>query len=150
MLFDSRGRVHLVDFDTAVSLDDPERTDLPHRPVTAYMAPELTDGGSADERADLYSLGATIYRRCARGDRPSPGSSEEILAARRTGPPPPLERDDLPEALRDLVSALLAPDRDQRPANAAEVVDRLEDLRAARAARNGRTAPGGQPVAAST
>ena len=123
----SWGTVHLVDFDTAVSLDDREMSDLSHRPVIDYMAPELTDGGSADERADLYSLGATIYEMC-QGRPPFTGTRAEILAARRTSPPP-LERDDLPGALKDLVSCLLAPERDQRPASAAEVVKRLEDLR---------------------
>ena len=61
VLFDEWGAVHLVDFDTAVSLDDPDVSDLLHRPMIDYMAPELAEGRSADKRADLYSLGATIY-----------------------------------------------------------------------------------------
>jgi serine/threonine protein kinase len=130
VLFDERGTVHLVDFDTAVSLDERNMSDLSHRPVIDYMAPELTEGESGDERADLYSLGATIYEMCA-GRPPFTGTRAEILAARRAGPPPSLERDDLPEELRDLVIGLLAPDRDQRPASAAEVVERLARLRAA-------------------
>jgi serine/threonine protein kinase len=130
VLFDERGTVHLVDFDTAVSLDERNMVDLSHRPVIDYMAPELTEGESADERADLYSLGATIYEMCA-GHPPFSGTRAEILAARQAGPPPSLERDDLPEELRDLVMSLLAPDRDQRPTSAAEVVERLECLRAA-------------------
>ena len=86
VLFDEWDTVHLVDFDTAVSLDDRDMSDLSHRPVIDYMAPELTDGGSADERADLYSLGATIYEMC-RGRPPFTGTRAEILAARRAGPP---------------------------------------------------------------
>jgi serine/threonine protein kinase len=57
VLFDERGTVHLVDFDTAVSLDDAEMSDLSQRPVIDHMAPKLADGASTDERADLYSLG---------------------------------------------------------------------------------------------
>ena len=68
VLFDERDTVHLVDFDTAVSLDESDMSDLSHRPVIDYMAPELAEGESADERADLYSLGATIYEMC--GGRP--------------------------------------------------------------------------------
>ena len=86
VLFDERGAVHLVDFDTAVSLDDREMSDLSHRPAIDHMAPELTDGASADERADLYSLGATIYEMC-QGHPPFTGSRTETLAARRTGRP---------------------------------------------------------------
>jgi len=132
VLFDEWGTVHLVDFDTAVSVDDQDMSDLSHRPVIDYMAPELANGGSADERADLYSLGATIYEMC-QGSPPFAGTREEILAARRAGPPLALERDDLPEGLVGLVFSLLAPDRDRRPTSTTEVVERLELLRAARA-----------------
>jgi serine/threonine protein kinase len=130
VLLDEWGTVHLVDFDTAVSLDDHAMSGLSHRPQIEYMAPELTDGGSADERADLYSLGATIYEMAC-GHPPFTGIRQEILAARRTGPPPPLDRDDLPEALPALVFRLLAPEPEHRPVSATEVAEFLEDLRAA-------------------
>lgn len=130
VLFDEWGTVHLVDFDTAVSLDDQVVSDLSHRPGIAHMAPELAGGHGADVRADLYSLGATIYEMC-QGHPPFTGTRTEILTAHRTSPPPPLERDDLPEALNELVLCLLAPEPDQRPADAAEVLKQLEDLRAA-------------------
>ena len=133
VLFDEWGTIHLVDFDTAVSLDDRDVSDLSHRPVVDYMASELAEGGSADERADLYSLGVTIYEMC-HGHLPFAGTREEILAARRAGPPPSLERDDLPEALQDLIFCLLAPEREQRPGSAAEVIERLESLRTAQVA----------------
>jgi serine/threonine protein kinase len=130
--FDELGTVHLVDFDTAVPLDQPDVSHLSDRTAVAYMAPELTDSGKADERADLYSLGATIYQMAA-GRPPFSGSRQEILAARRAGPPSPVEREDLPQALRDLVFCLLSVDREQRPASAAEVLKRLEGICTARA-----------------
>ena len=140
VLFDEWGTVHLVDFDTAVSLDDREMSDLSHRSVIDYMAPELTDGRGADERADLYSLGATIYAMC-HGRPPFSGTRAEVLATRRTSLPPSLERDDFPEELRELVFCLLAPGREQRPTSVAEVVERLERLRAARTVREPAAAP---------
>jgi serine/threonine protein kinase len=130
--FDELETVHLVDFDTAVPLDQPDVSHLSDRPAVVYTAPEQTDSGSADERADLYSLGATIYEMTA-GCPPFAGSREEILAARRAGPPSPLGREDLPEALRDLVFCLLSADREQRPASAAEVLKQLEGIRTTRA-----------------
>jgi serine/threonine protein kinase len=142
VLFDEWGTVHLVDFDTAVWLDDPEMSDLSHRPVIDHMAPELTDGGSADERADLYSLGATIYEMC-QGRPPFTGTRAEILAARRASSPSPLERDDLPGAFKDLVLCLLTPEGDQRPASAAEVVKPRESSRGLGRAGVGRR--GGPP-----
>jgi serine/threonine protein kinase len=130
-LFDEWATVHLVDFDTAVSLDDREMSDLSDRTMIDYTAPELAEGRDADERADLYSLGATIYAM-ASGGPPFAGTREEIVAARHAGPPPPLDRDDLPGSLRDLIADLLKASREQRPASAAEVVQRLEGIRSGR------------------
>ena len=132
ILFDERGTVHLVDFDTAVPLDHPDVTHFGDRLAVAYMAPELTDDGEADQRADLYSLGATMFEMAA-GRPPFAGRREEILTVRRAAPPPPVEREDLPEALCDLIFCLLSADRGQRPASAAEVLGRLEAIRTARA-----------------
>jgi serine/threonine protein kinase len=140
VLFDEWGTVHLVDFDTAVSLDDCNMGDLSHRPVIDYMAPELTDGGGADERADLYSLGATIYEMCTKRP-PFIGTRTEVLAARRTGSPPSPERDDLPKALRELVLSLLAPEREQRPTSAAEVIERLKSVPMAQPVQEPAAAP---------
>src|SRR5580693_383940 len=88
--FDKWHKVHLVDFDTALSLDDTSQIDLSHRPVIGYMAPELLEKARADERADLYSLGATIYEMC-QGYPPFGGASTEIHAAHHTTPLPLLD-----------------------------------------------------------
>ena len=132
VLFDEWSTVRLVDFDTACSLDESEMSDISSRPVIAYMAPEELDGGRVDERADLYSLGATIYEMCS-GRPPYAGDRAEILDAQRSGGPSPLEREDLPEGLRELTYALLAAEPDQRPTSAADVVRSLQHLHAARA-----------------
>ena len=114
VLFDEWGTIHLVDFDTAVSLDDHQVSDLSHRAVINYTAPELMDGVVVDERADLYSLGATIYEMAA-GHPPFGGTREEVLAARRAGLAPSVGRDGIPDGLRYLVFSLLAPEPQQRP-----------------------------------
>jgi len=132
VLFDEWGTIHLVDFDTAVSLDDHQVSDLSHRAVLNYTAPELIDGAVADERADLYSLGATIYEMAA-GHPPFGGTREEVLAARRAGLAPSVGRDGIPDGLRYLVFSLLAPEPEQRPSSALDVAGRLESLRAANA-----------------
>jgi serine/threonine-protein kinase len=121
VLFDERGNIHLVDFDIAVSLDDPEHSAIPRRAVRDYMAPEAISGDRLDERADLFSLGATIHAMCC-GGPPSGGHGEGILA----------ERDDISDGLRELVGRLLAADPEHRPASAHEVVERLHELRDAR------------------
>jgi serine/threonine protein kinase len=132
VLFDEWGTIHLVDFDTAVSLDDQYVNDLSHRAVINYTAPELLDGMVVDERADLYSLGATIYDMVA-GHPPFSGSHEEVLAARQAGLAPSIRKDGIPEGLLHLMVGLLAPEPEQRPASALDVAGRLESLRAANA-----------------
>lgn len=127
--FDEFDRVRLVDFDTTVPLGQPDTGDLTDRLKVEYMAPEVAYGHSTDERADLYSAGATMYEMIA-GHPPFTGSKEQIAAARHAGPPSPLERGDLPESLHDLIFSLLAIDPEQRPASAAEVVKRLDGIRA--------------------
>jgi serine/threonine protein kinase len=130
--FDQWRKIRLVDFDTAVPLDDTSEVDISHRTVTSYMAPELLEGGRVDERADLYSLGVTIYEMCQ--GYPSGGPLPEVHAARRQTPPPPLDRDDLPQALEHLVFSLLAPQPEHRSASAAEVLEHLELIRAGKPA----------------
>ena len=132
VLFDEWGTIHLVDFDTAVSLDDHCVSDLSHRAVINYTAPELISGTVADERADLYSLGATIYEMAA-GHPPFGSTREEVLAGQRAGLVPSLSRDGIPDGLRYLMFCLLAPEPEQRPTSALDVAGRLESLRAAHA-----------------
>lgn len=132
VLFDEWDTVHLVDFDTAVLLGDPHVNGLAGRPVIDYMAPELLAGGLTDEHADLYSLGACMHEMIT-GHPPLTGTREEIMTAHRNGSRPRLDQDDVTDSLRDLVNSLLAPEREKRPASAAEVATCLERIEASRA-----------------
>ena len=132
VLLDEWGAVHLVDFDTATLLDDPDTSALSRRSVIEHLAPELVAGEVAGQQADLYSLGATIYELCC-GRPPYTGSREDILSAQRAGPPPVMNRDDLQGGFHRLVADLIATEPEQRPLSAREVVVRLERLRMARA-----------------
>jgi serine/threonine protein kinase len=131
ILFDEWGTLHLVDFDTATKIGDRHLSHMSQQSVINYMAPELV-AGTADERSDLYSLGATVYEMVA-GSRAFAGNREEVLIARQAGRPPSLSRDGLPEGLRNLISCLLAPNPDHRPRQADEVAGCLEQLRATHA-----------------
>jgi serine/threonine protein kinase len=123
ILFDAWGAPHLVDFDTAISLDDPDAPAISDGRSTDHMAPEVAAGESADERADLYSLGTTIRAMCD-GDA---GRASGKTTRSQSGQPG-LRRSDIPEGLTTLLSELLAPRREDRPASALEVVQRLGDI----------------------
>ena len=86
----------------------------------AYTAPEATGHSGADRRADLYSLGATLFHVLA--ERPLyPGlEGLELMEAHRSMSPDRLRdiRSDIPPWLDELVHSLLKSDPDERPTSA--------------------------------
>jgi len=95
-----------------------------------YMAPEQAAGDpDIDGRADIYSLGITIYEMLA-GKAPFANlNPRAMLTARLTLPPPPLStiRKDVPMGLEKLIAKCLAIDPADRPQSAAALVEALED-----------------------
>jgi eukaryotic-like serine/threonine-protein kinase len=69
----------------------------------AYMAPEQARGERVDERADVYAIGAILYRALAGCTPYRATTSGELIEAVRRGPPPPLA-ELVPAAPRDLVA----------------------------------------------
>ncbi|MBI3206155.1 MAG: serine/threonine protein kinase [Myxococcales bacterium] len=85
----------------------------------SYMAPEQVRGESdIDARADVWSLGAVVYRLLS-GRPPVVGKSYGEIFRRMSEPIPPLAalRADLPSSLAPVVEFALAHDREARPAN---------------------------------
>ncbi|WNG19635.1 WD40 repeat domain-containing serine/threonine-protein kinase [Cystobacter fuscus] len=94
----------------------------------AYMPPEQAIGLPADERADVYSLGAILYHLLA-GTRPyTDASSGKVIQAVLTGPPVPLaeRQEGIPEDLLTLVGKAMARQPAERYPTARELA---EDLR---------------------
>ncbi|MCB1056777.1 MAG: protein kinase, partial [Acidobacteria bacterium] len=94
------------------------------------MSPEQAGGQPVDHRSDLFALGSLLYEMLA-GCAPFGGDNWLDTLRRVTSvEPEPLAllRPELPDALLELVTALLAKDPARRPANARVVADVLEDL----------------------
>jgi eukaryotic-like serine/threonine-protein kinase len=93
-----------------------------------YLAPETVRDGTADERTDLYGLGAVLYLALS-GQPPHqgrPGEPADAVTLRVLGGDvPPLDRPDLPRGLAHLVSSLLDGNPDARPIDAVLVATRL-------------------------
>ncbi|MFI5608553.1 AAA family ATPase [Amycolatopsis sp. NPDC051903] len=130
----------LVDFALARSLPDAhlaERSEIVG--TLAYLAPEQTGrtGRSVDQRADLYSLGATLYE-LATGAPPF-GSGDPLRLTHdhlAQVPVPPDELNPaLPAPLPGIISRLLEKEPDNRYQTADGVVHDLARLRDARAGR---------------
>jgi len=115
------GQAVLADFGIAAALAGPghvtgerlTRTGISIGTV-GYMAPEQSVGSSdVDSRADIYSLGVVAYEMLA-GIAPFTGTStQSILAAHLTKPPPRIDRLDVPIPVSRAIDKALQKD----PAN---------------------------------
>jgi serine/threonine protein kinase len=97
-----------------------------------YAAPEQADAHSVDIRADIYSLGCTLFKLLT-GKAPystAPPSVFHKLKAHAEMPAPSLagHRQDAPTELVGVLSRLLAKDREQRPATPLAVAQELAPL----------------------
>jgi serine/threonine protein kinase len=91
------------------------------------IAPEqIADAHAADIRADIYSLGCTLYHLLA-GQPPFPGSVLEKLHGHAAQQPRPLTdlRPDLPAGLAAVLDRMLAKDPARRYQTPADVADAL-------------------------
>jgi eukaryotic-like serine/threonine-protein kinase len=125
------GVVKIVDFGLAKLPHDVGLTNTGGVVGTVpYMSPEQLRGDSLDGRTDIWSWGVTFYEMLA-GDRPFESKTEAtIMRAIMDLEAPSLRarRPDLPAAIDQLVSQTLRKKREERPANAGELLDALRAL----------------------
>ena len=119
-------RCKILDFGLARSVDTDDAQITASGVILgtpAYMAPEQARGEKVDARADLFSLGVTLYRM-ATGQLPFRGDTPMSVAiAVVTDVPQPVRElaPGLAPALIDLIDRLMCKNRDGRPSSAAEV-----------------------------
>jgi hypothetical protein len=100
-----------------------------------YIAPEqAANAHSADIRADIYSLGCTLFTLLAGRAPFGEGSVLEKIKAHQTAAPPDITavRPDVPAPLAAILGKMLAKDPAERYQTPAEVAAALANLRAAR------------------
>lgn len=136
IMLDESGQVKVLDFGLALL----DRWDGVSSELTTvgqflgtldYMAPEQAEkSGAVDYRADLYSLGATLFKLlCGRAPlaaAPNLSPIEKLrLLAHHHPPRVQTLRSDLPDGFAKVIDALLATDPKLRPASAAHVAESL-------------------------
>jgi serine/threonine protein kinase len=123
------GRVWLTDFGLARAVDDASLTQSGVIAGTPqYMAPEQAQGHAVDHRADLFSLGSTLYAMCTAH---APFRAESAMAVLRRvcdDQPRPLRslNPDVPVWLAAIISKLHAKKPAERFQTAAEVAELFE------------------------
>lgn len=122
------GRVLVTDFGIALTAEGSSLTASGMMVGTpAYLSPEQVTGAVADHRADLYALGVMGYEMLT-GQPPFTGPTPTaVLMKRLSSKPTPVEklRNDVPQAVRDVVEGCLAQDPDERFQSGAEIVRAL-------------------------
>jgi serine/threonine protein kinase len=125
----SNGQLKICDFGIARFTDATMTGSVIGTP--GYMAPEQFTGQEIDGRCDLYSFGIVLYELLT-GQLPFRCHTlpEFVYAHLQKIPDPPrLVRPDIPDPLNRLILDLMAKDREDRPADAAAVLARIEALR---------------------
>lgn len=121
------GLVKIIDFGLAGS-----RTQLPSgviKGTVSYMAPEVARSAPVDRRADLYSLGCTLYQ-CVTRELPFRGETNlEVIQGHLHETPRALDsfRPDVPAALGAVVRRLMEKDPGERYATANDVIRALNE-----------------------
>ena len=133
VLLDDRGAPVLTDFGLAKFVEGPQESGATRTGVLvgtpSFMSPEQAAGKKLlDWRADVYSLGATLYALLTGKPPFEEESALELLVkiASEQPPPPSAARPDVPPDLDTVCLKCLEKDPDDRYASAAELA---EDLR---------------------
>jgi serine/threonine-protein kinase len=127
-LVDTQGRVVLADFGLVRPLDDVADPRSQVLGTPGFMSPEHMQGQPLGPATDIYALGSTLYNLIA-GEIPLAGP--RLLLRHLTDERPDLRevRPDAPEALAELIMAMMAIDPTDRP-SAGEARETLESIAA--------------------
>ncbi len=111
----------LIDFGSAVEVGHSAREILSTTRGGAslrYASPERLRGEDIDIRSDLYSLGCLFFELCTGQSAFAADADDSLIKQQLGGEPRWSLTQHLPQRVVDLLRALLAKDRNQRPANA--------------------------------
>lgn len=130
LLIDSSGVVKILDLGLARFFEEQENESLTiaHEEkvlgTADYLAPEQAlDSHKVDLRADIYSLGCTIYFLLTGHPPFTEGTLTQRLMCHQTKEPPPIENDrpDAPQSLMVMIRKMMAKNPDGRFQTAADV-----------------------------
>lgn len=132
LMIGARDAIKIGDLGIARTIDDSGRANQrdgvsgsPH-----YIAPEQARGQAIDHRADIYSLGISLFHMLT-GRTPFRGSNpKEIILKHIKESPPPIAdlNPDLSPALVSLVGRMMSKNPSQRPSSAGVLIDEIAQV----------------------
>jgi serine/threonine-protein kinase len=131
ILMNSKGVCKLTDMGLSSASAGDQRVTMAGFAVGTpfYISPEQARGEmNVDTRADIYSLGATLYHLCT-GTLPFPGTNPVVIMTQHISERPQpahLREPSVPKHLSQLLEKMMAKDPAARPQNAAELKEDLE------------------------
>ncbi len=132
LLLDQNGTIKVVGWGRALLTSDTPADESNAKTVVGtfeYMSPEQSvDSDAVDHRADIYSLGCTIFTLLTRRLLFPTQSVAETIAAHRNTPPPLIQhiRSDAPPSLVMVLRKMLAKQPESRFQSMAQVIAGLQ------------------------
>ncbi|MBC9712252.1 Stk1 family PASTA domain-containing Ser/Thr kinase [Streptomyces sp. TRM66268-LWL] len=133
VLIGDDGRVKVADFGLVRSVDTVTNTTGAVLGTISYLAPEQIERGEADPRVDVYACGVVLYEMLT-GAKPHTGESPAQILYKHLHediPPPSAAVPGLPVDLDELVALATARNPEVRPYDAAALLGRTLQARAA-------------------
>ena len=131
LMVDRTGTVKILDLGLARFQEENNQSQILTQGILGtpdYLAPEQArDSHAVDIRADIYSLGCTLFYLIA-GRPPFEGTTAQKIAFHQSKDPPPLLgmlRPDIPEELEQIVQKMMAKDPADRFRTPADVAEAL-------------------------
>ena len=135
ILISKDGRIQVADFGLARNMTMAQTMTAESSVVLgsiSYLSPEQVQRGIADARSDVYAIGIVLFEMLL-GKKPYDGETLIQIAYRHVNDRIPNVREfksDIPEMIADLIFQATAPNPDQRPKDAEQLLSKVRDIQA--------------------
>ena len=135
ILISKDGRIKVADFGLARNTSMGQTMTAESSVVlgsVSYLSPEQVQRGVADSRSDIYAVGIVIFEMLV-GKKPYDGETPIQIAYRHVNDRIPniqTLKPEVPQVVSDLLFSITAPNPDQRPKDAEELLNQIRDIQA--------------------
>jgi serine/threonine-protein kinase len=135
ILISKDGRIKVADFGLARNIAMGQTMTAESSVVlgsVSYLSPEQVQRGVADARSDIYAIGIVLFEMLT-GDKPYSGEAPIQIAYRHVNDRIPniqTINSAIPASVAELVYEVTAPNPDQRPKDAEELLSKLKEIQA--------------------